>query len=335
MTLLFIDGADDGHQADKYTSWGNEALNTGRTGSGSSHRFDDYANWWRQKILDAADENATLIVGCAIAQSSTTSGDPVIQLKSDNGATLHVYLQTTTDRRLQVRRGDGTLLAETAAAIWALSTWFYVELKATLHDSTGSIYVQKDGVQILSATGIDTKNGGTKTVFDSFRISGYRVSMDDIYACNAAGSVHNTFLGDCSVQTLLPSGDGNYSQWVGSDGNSVNNSLLVDEPTLNTTDYVESGTSGNKDSYAFADLSGTPSAVLGVATRMYAAKSDSGTQLARQIVRLSGTDYAEAADTALSTGYKSYGRLMELNPATSAAWSVSEVNGAEFGIEAR
>jgi len=344
VSLIFIDGFDDNLAGLKWTTSnlypGQTA--TARTGNGMHLSRDDA---YCQYVVPAAFEHATFVIGFAVYPRSpgAFNNDRILELRSDSAATLHVYLGMNTLGQLYVYQGNGTQLGLTPAGTWNWNTWMYLELKVTLHDSTGSFTLRKNGVTILSGTGLDTKNGGTKTVFDSFKIRGTSGnadtvsgnSYDDFYALNGAGSVNNDFLGDCTIQTLYPSGNGNYSQWVGSDADSTNNYLLVDENPPNTTDYVESGTATNKDTYAFADLTGAPN-VKGVATRAYMSKSDAGAQLMRQTARIGGTDYPSATDDAPSFGsYTLSSRLMEVSPATSAAWTYTEVNGAEFGVEAR
>ena len=45
------------------------------------------------------------------------------------------------------------------------------------------------------------------------------LDIDDLYICDGTGSApHNTFLGDCRVDTLLPTADGTAQQWTPSTG---------------------------------------------------------------------------------------------------------------------
>lgn len=71
----------------------------------------------------------------------------------------------------------------------------------------------------------------------------------------AAGGTQTSWPGAESLVYLFPNGNGDLSQWAGSDGNSTDNYLLVDEVPPNTTDYVESNTSGQIDEY---ELTATP-----------------------------------------------------------------------------
>jgi hypothetical protein len=53
-----------------------------------------------------------------------------------------------------------------------------------------------------------------------------------------------------------------------------------------------------------------------------------------QNIKTGGTEYPGSADTIVSTSYVTITRLEEDDPDTSVAWTVSGVNGAQFGVRA-
>jgi len=239
--------------------------------------------------------------------------------------------------RIQIVRGDGTVLG-TGTTILTSGIWYFIELKATINDSTGSAAVKVNGVTEVTVSGVDTRNGGSaatadRVIFFSNGSVGGTFRLDDVYICDGTGSAPtNDFLGDCRVQALFPNGDGNSSQLVGSDGNSVNNSLLVDETTPNgDTDYVEGANVGDKDTYAYGNLTPTSGTVYGVQPNLYARKTDAGTRSIASVARLSGTEVDSAA-AALSTSYLYYRDIRETKPG-GGAWSIADVNNAEFGVK--
>jgi hypothetical protein len=186
----------------------------------------------------------------------------------------------------------------------------------------------------------DTRNGGTSTLADSVVFvrgpstgSGGVHKYDDIYITDSGGIINNGYLGDIRVYARFPDGNGNYSQLLGSDGNSVDNYLLVDEnPDPNTSDYVGSGTPGQIDTYTMADI---PSGIIkAVVQRSYMAKSDAGARTARNVVRIASMDYT-SSDFSLNTSYAQQATFWDASPASTVAWTSSEVNSAEFGVEVR
>ncbi len=299
-----------------------------------------------QRILAAADEHATLIVGWALRRDNPGSlaAQELIRFCSDAAATQHVSLGLSTGGVITAYRGNtgGTSLGSSASGLLVVDTWNFVEAKVVLHDSTGSVTVKINGTTVLSLTGVDTKNGGTKTVLDSVQFplspagnNNNSHYIDDIYIANAAGSANNDFIGDLRVRALFPNGNGNSSQMVGSDGNSTDNYLLVDDATPNTADYVGSPTLNNKDTYAFDDLPDTSGTVVGLQLEALATKTDAAARSLALVTRSGSTDY-DGSDVALALGSNTYiQQIRETDPATGVAWLRSGVNSAEFGAKVR
>lgn len=297
------------------------------------------------RTVSAAEEHATLIVGGAYHPPSGWAGSEItlLSLKSDSAATIHLTVTYDTAHKIRVYRGNlATLLGtSTNTVMTPFGTWYYIEVKATLHDSTGTVDVLVDGVSVLSLSGVDTKNGGTKTVFDSvvWEVGASIWGISDLYICNGAGSTNNDFLYAPSIYWLNPNGNGASSQGVGSDGNSTNNYLLVDDArnSPDPTDYVDLVSTGDKDTYTFADVSGIPAgrAVLGAMVWSNAQKTDAGARSLSHVARSSGgTETDVAATTALVNGtFYAVGSPFEALPG-GGTWDVTELNAMQFGIKA-
>lgn len=351
MSLIMLDGCDDGLAATKWTLAGTWVTVASRTGSGDGYRCSSATGSMRRN-LSSAEQHATLTAGFAALLNSAASGSPtdlsratVAEWRSDAGATLHASINVDPVGRLQVWRGsswDGTKLGETEPGVAGTGVWHYVEMSVTLSDTAGVVTLRVDGVTLLNLTGVDTKNGGTNTVFDSWnfvRVHSLTPNAyhDDVYLTNGAGAApHNGMLGDIVVETKYPNGNGYANQWTGSDADSVDNYLLVDEagtPDGDTT-YVVSAADGDIDSYTIADLTATTGDVLGVQATAYA-RHTGASDNARVFVRIGGTNYA-GPDGALASGYSGIpSALWALSPATATAWTIAEVNGAEVGVEDR
>lgn len=330
MSLIFMDGFDDGLHGFKW-NWG-AGLVAGR--SGNAMRLLTGNVYQSTHIFDVGE--TTLGWGFAYKVYGVQNCQ---FMNISNSGLQGLVLAQTSSNALSISRGQQfstqTTLGTTANNVLTPGVFQYIEVFAVMHASAGSVEIRINGVTVLNLTGINT--GAVTIDRISFFVSfpSYNTDIDDLYVINGSGTVNNTFLGDCTVQTLYPNGNGNYSQWVGSDADSVDNYLLVDETTPNTTDYVESGTAGNKDSYTFADLSAGVIGVRGVAVRSYAAKSDTGPQQFRNFARVGGTDYAGASRAPnVTPSYAPFSDIYEVNPATSALWTPTELNGAEFGVEA-
>jgi len=245
------------------------------------------------------------------------------------GTTYHISV-VYSGGKIKIYRGTqfGTVLGVSAATLSA--GYNYIEIKATIHDSTGAVEVKINGVtdNNLNLTNVDTRNGGTG-VIDTILIAGTGYT-DDFYVCDTSGATNNDFLGDIRVDTIYPDGDGNYTQFTPSTGTA--HWSLVDETTPNTTDYNSGANIGDRDSYTYAALSAiTSQTIYGVQINAAALKSDSGSRSLGTMSRLSGTN-KDGSGAALSTSQTYISEIQETDPA-SAAWTESNINSAEFGVK--
>ena len=155
----------------------------GRTGTCVQQTSSGNATY----LFPAAYQQSTVIVGFAYRVNSLSASQLLCTLRSDTGATSHVSLLVNISGAIEVRRGTsgGTLLGATPAGVVPLNTWVYVEVQATLSDTNGLVAIRVNGTQQLRLAGIDTKNAGTKTVFDALLLAGLAGGVtnqwDDMY----------------------------------------------------------------------------------------------------------------------------------------------------------
>jgi hypothetical protein len=333
MALRFLDSFD--HYND-FTEKYNTVISaptfvTGRFGNGAQ-MFSPSAGTGHalRKTLDA---QANWVIGAAYMLDKIPNGNVAI-FSCFDGATTHAQLMINTSGQLVVTRA-GTVLA-TGTTVLSINVWYYLEFKVLIADA-GTFDVHINGVDEAALNGSgDTRNAGNASAniiqFGPNAISnGGNHTFDDIYVCDTTGGVNDTFLGDLRVEALFPNGNGNSSQWVGSDADSTDNYLLVDETTdpNDDTDYVESSTVGNKDTYAYTNLTTTSGTVYGVQVIPWARKTDAGTRSICSIARLSGTE-VDSADKALSVTYQYLPDCRDTKPG-GGSWSISDVNSSEFG----
>lgn len=240
--------------------------------------------------------------------------------------------------KLQITR-NGTQLGSTATAALLLNVWHYIEFKVTIHNSTGIAIARVNGVDVINVSGADTQATANATAdrihFAEKATTGgsFNWHVDDIYACDGTGSAPaNDFLGDVRVSAIFPNANGTTSQLDGSDGNQIDNYLLVDEtvPDDDTT-YAESADIGDKDTYNYGSLPSSSGTVYGIQLLPRARKTDAGTRKIATIARHSGVE-VDSADVTLSTSYVTTKEIRETKPG-GGAWSVSDINAAEFGVK--
>jgi hypothetical protein len=237
--------------------------------------------------------------------------------------------RTTGD--LYIKHGNGTLLATGPTIVTSSNTTNYFELKVVIHDSAGSVELRQNEVVVASATSIDTKNGGTgaanqvKIRMGDNNTGGASFYIDDLYVDDS------TYNGDIRAEVIIPNGNGNYSDFVGSDADQTDNYLLVDEiPHNSDTDYVESNTPDDVDTYTMGDLVTTAGNVIAVITHVVAKKDNAGSRSVIPVIRIGSTDY-DGSSNSVSTDYINYSEVLLQSPATTNDWTISEINGMEYG----
>jgi hypothetical protein len=341
MALRFYDGFDHyTAQADQTTKW-TDYLNASDVPGAAVGRF---GGGWpnsqqnQRSVYKTLDSQATWVIGAAVyIQTGLPSAATPLFVTLD-ALTRQCYLQIQANTgKLQVVRESGVVLG-TGTFVFSANIWYYVEFKVTISDAAGVAVARINAVTDINLSSEDTKNTANATA-DAVALNGgaigslTRIIYDDVYMLDGTGSSpYNDFLGDVRVQSLFPGGNGNSSVLVGSDGNSIDNYLLVDEASPNgDTDYVESSTVGDKDTYAFGNLTPAAGTVYAVQLLPYARKTDAGVRSIKTVARHSATE-EDSADLTLSTSYQYFEDIRTTKPG-GGTWSISDVNGAEFGCK--
>ena len=218
------------------------------------------------------------------------------------------------------------------------STWHFVEHYIKIAGvGSGRHKVIVDGVVDIDYTG----NVESIYSFDPYIVEFYTNDTDGTYDDiivwddEAGDSFTGEFGVTYRIDTLFPSGNGDSSQFVGSDADSTDNYLLVDETALDTADYVGSPTTGNSDLYAFDNLSGTPSSVFAAVVSAQIAIDSAGAEGFRLNAKSSSTTTNGSDLVSDSVAYKLVQQAFTTDPATSTAWIGSGIDSAQFGIEKR
>lgn len=233
---------------------------------------------------------------------------------------------------IAIKRGATTLAT---SAEMMLGMWHFFELKATIRTSTnGSYELKRDGVTILSASGVNTANTGADgaSVF-SFNWGGALVRFDDIYICDDTGGAFDDFLGDKAIVGSLPTTAGASTQWTPSTSTNVS---CVDDPASGPlSDYVASNIDGDLDLYNFGDLStvaadGTVDAVM---VFLSAEMLNAGSRGLKVRFRNAGAATGDSAqfDVTLKGTIRTFPIVFEEDPAGVTPWTKTAFDGGQFG----
>lgn len=290
--------------------------------------------------LALSPSGATCIVQGSI-KPATLPSQTLILFTIYNGTTAQVSVFLTTSGALEVRRGaaGGSALLATAATSLTAGVTYYLEFKVLVDNTTGTLDMKLDGASIMSVTGLDTCNtaGETWTGLRMGMPSGVTgmsanvtVDWDDFVVMDGSGSTLNAMIGDARQIAHLPIGDGASLNWSPSTGTA--HYALVDENPPTSADYVQSGTVGHVDTLTYPAM-GVTGTVYAVTQPIYAQCAVAGLRQLVAVVRIGGTDYAHPTPQMLGADLRFYRFTWETNPATAAAWTVAEIDAAEFGYK--
>ena len=267
--------------------------------------------------------------------SSVVSTRKVVAFYSSG--TLQAYVEITSSNTIRVKNGVGTQLA-TASVTLAGNTFYHLEIDITFNSSTGAFDVYHEGTLVMTATGVNTTNGGGNQAnivsFGSSAGTGSSVTfkLDDLIIQSGSGDFP---LGQLQVHYSVPTAAGNSnanSDEAGA-GNSSNYQSVDESPSNGDTDYIKLETSGNIDLYTMGDLTPTSGTIKAVVVKSQAKLNVPGAKTYRHKVRTNSTNYNGSA-IAPTTSYADYITPWYTNPNTSVSWTIAEVNALEAGFEA-
>jgi hypothetical protein len=234
-----------------------------------------------------------------------------------------------------VKRGTTTIASTGYTLI--TNTWYYIEFKAKIHASVGTWEIHVNGLEVASASGVNTRQTGgsfaTNVYISIFRFGTGTHTLDDIYVFDDTGSFCNDFVGDVHVDFALPNSVGYITQWVGVPGAGDNYEDVNEASPDDDTSFVVTSGVGYIDSYGFANLVATSGSVYGVQVNAWARKDDIGDRQLNATVRPTSTTYSGGASLAVGSSYEYKTFQFSFNPETSDYWTIAQINATEFGIK--
>lgn len=334
MALKWMEGFEIGRMKteleDKYD------LYDGPTNTGYTGRISGNAGYPTYLTTPSLGSASTWIVGFGFKRNSSANHNYFdIYLGASRQLTLKMHSNGAgTDYNLKILRGATEL--ETGTTSMAFGTWYYIELKVVIDPSAGSYEVRINEEAEMSDTGVNTAESGSANA-DVFHLrNSFTGFLDDWYICDTSGSINNDFLGDCQIEGIHPNGAGDKTQWSAQPVS--NNYQRVDDPqdAYSTTDYVYDDTAAQGDLYEFEDPGAITGAIKGIAIINFAALDSAGSRTVRNIFKTDGggTEY-DLSGNFVVAGLDAAGFLLiqEENPDTTAAWTESDLQNGQFGLE--
>jgi hypothetical protein len=266
-------------------------------------------------------------VGFAWLTPAAPSGKTLVRILS--GTSEQISVRTDGSSRLIVSRNGTTIATGTTALLG--NTWYYIELKFVISTTSGSVALRLNGAnEISQTTGLNTAGAGGSS-WDGIGIQETGAgggTYDDIYVLDTSQSPNNDFLGPISVLALPPNAAGNYQQWTPNGASNLGSVLQND----GDGSFVMSSTQNQIDTFAMTDLPISSGTVYAVQQHITARNDGGAARTVAPVLRIGSTDYV-GPNFATGSSYQTFTHIRDQNPATSSAWTISDVNGLESGYK--
>lgn len=237
-------------------------------------------------------------------------------------------------------------LAQTSASVaqlrwWTGSAWASIG-SFTCYDSTlntfdvyirlgnpGEVRVYLGGVPVMSTLVLDTTFGGAVTAYDRLRLQNVGNLTNTVIRYSEVIVADWNTIGSRLV-TRIPNAAGTHNAWGGAGFGSVDD--LTEDAVM-----MASGTVDQRFSVNVADFPalGAGESIEAVKVGAVAVKDATGPQALNFFTRVSSTDYDVGGDQPAPASIGGLRQVFEVNPATGLAWTVAELNAAEFGVRSR
>ncbi len=260
-----------------------------------------------------------------------------------DGATAVAQVRWYADGTIRTFCGATQVGSASSATMVLENTWINIGVDFKLHTTTGWFYVYVDGTAVISYNASQTDQSGS-TDFDRFVVGNSTgdatekwddyIYYDDVYWNDTAGEAAAALPTSYRYYLITPNGDGNYSQFDGSDGDSVNNYQLVDEiPPDDDTTYVTSDVDTERDSYAMVNYTiPVGSSIASIIPVAKVRKESAGSAYGMKLFTRESSTNQDGSKQSLGTGWGWIFERQTTDP-SAAAWDQTSLNAVEVGIQ--
>jgi hypothetical protein len=298
--------------------------------------FGFHAQNYLRKVISTAS-GATAIIQLAFKYDT---GNTIPLFSVQDGSSTQFSLWLNSGGTLSVNRGLTTATLGTTSVALSTGVYYYVDLKVLIGPSAGTVDLYLNNTAALNLTSQNTR-ATSNSQWSAFVLGcediggvGFGnydfddlVIMDGVDATSTQGAAFNARLGDVSVITTMPTGDGNYTQFTPHSSSSHYQNVDENPPT-DDTDYNDGVNVNDRDSYTYAIPS--TQTILALAAFPYMKQSNAATRSFKEFIRAGGTDYDNSTTVNLSTAYTFYPQIRGVDPSTSLPFAGGST---EIGIK--
>jgi len=213
--------------------------------------------------------------------------------------------------------------------------WSLIEIYLKIDDVAGRCVVRVGEVEVIDFTGDTQATANAEVSIVAFGSCPswpehfLNCYMDDIGINNTDGAEQNSWLGDGRIIGKAVVSDGTHTAWTASAGARHE---CVDDPA-DDSEYIYALNVGDKCSFNMA-ASGLESYdnVSLVCMHFRGGLAEGGHGNIKPLIRIGGADY-NGTEKTVYPGPHGWQDNHAISPATVVAWTVDELDAAEFGVE--
>lgn len=312
------------YSTDRRTNWSRESYEVdGTTADPTTNRFATPV-FAANATLWVHAQYCTSYVGCPY--TTTTAGAQMLRIMDSNGnPTLMIRGNGTTGQlEISSRTATGTFTNLVQCPNAVVNGVEQIDLYVN-YSASGEVALYTNGVQVCDYTGDVTNGDGATTLhqveFGSPR-SGYNGTWSEVI-------VATTDTRAMARYTLNTVADGNTTGFFGTNVCSA----IWAATAYNDANYGYTGSSNvTHECTVKSTIPPGAYAVQGVTMSARALVGATGPQHFDFVTRTGGTDYT-SPDVAPTTSFSNYTNYIQTtNPATSAPWSISDVQDPGFNV---
>jgi len=351
MALLWCDGFDhygtstakmlDGVYAEVGTSASISTLNP-RTGANHLriNGGSGQAATFVRRVLGGA--KTTVGLGAVFYLTALPTGNNCQRIfgyaDATNATQLGIVIQSTgTIEAWRGVPGSGTSLGATSSPVVVASAYQHIEAVVLFSQTVGTVEVRVNGVTVLSVSGVDTCNTALtecSQVYIGGAANGTQTDkthyIDDLFCYDNTSSYNNTFIGDRRVLTLFPDANTATADWTAV-GAATGYECIDEASPDDDTTYITAATVGLVSQFGLQNLPGGISVINAVVMVERARKTEAGTANT-QVSVVSGASTTAGADKALTEIYTYRQDVFQIDPASAAPFTPSEVDALQFKV---
>lgn len=226
------------------------------------------------------------------------------------------------------------------------NTWHWFEARLQWDQTTGDVETYIDGTADITVNLADTISAASPPTFTGWRYvtihgtSTASTSWDDLIIYDVESTPTGTPtsgsfpLGESKIETLRPTGAGTNSDWSNWGLSLAGNYDAVNKTSTQFDNYehIWSNTNLDDDSYAFGNLSNSPTEIHTLVIDQYIRKTGNSTVYCKGLAYSGSTTGVTSSRVVPGLAFRIQQHEMPYDPNTTALWTGSGVDAAEFGI---